>query len=99
LFQALTPEEAFRRIGRGLSETAFKITVRHLTPTLIELADAYRRAVCSNPDLPAKDEWLRETWCWRNQDYARVAALNHWRKRYRRRDRSDMPVWPLSITS
>jgi hypothetical protein len=94
----LTPDEAFRRIGATLAETAWKLKVTHLTPTLRDLADAYLRAVCNDLGLPAEDQWLRDTQRWRNQDYARVAALNHWNKRFRRGDRSVTPVWPLSIT-
>ncbi len=95
----LTPEEAFYRIGVTLVKTAWKLKVKHLTPTLRDLADAYRRAVCNNPNLAAEDSWLLESHKWRDQDYARVAALNHWVKRFRRGDCSDVPVRPLSITS
>jgi transposase len=95
----LTPEEAFHRIGVTLAKTAWKLKVKHLTPTLRDLADAYRSAVCNNPDLAAEDAWFFESHKWRDQDYAHVAALNHWVKRFRRGDCSDVPVWPLSITS
>ena len=91
----LTPEEAFQRIGATLSKTAWKLKVTHLTPTLRDLADAYRSAVCDDPELPAKDAWLRETSRWQDQDHARVAALNHWVRRYRRGERGS----PLSVTS
>lgn len=95
----LTPEEAFHRIGVTLAKTAWKLKAKHLTPTLRDLADAYRSAVCNNPNLAAEDAWLLESWKWRNQDHARVGALNHWVKRFRRGDCSDVPVWPLSIAS
>jgi hypothetical protein len=91
----LTPEEALQRIGTTLSKTAWKLKVTHLTPTLRALADAYRSAVCDDPDLPAKDAWLRESSRWQNQDYALVAALNHWVRRFRRCERGS----PLSVTS
>src|SRR5262249_59749644 len=76
----LTPEEAFRRIGTTLARTAWKLKVAHLTPTLRDLADAYRRAVPSDPAAP---QWLRESGRWRNQDHARVAALHHLAGPYR----------------
>lgn len=80
----ITREEALLRIGRALSETRWRIGIKDLTPTLRSLADAYRRAVCEQPDLPERDRWLHESYRWPNQDYARVAALNHWAERYRR---------------
>ena len=91
----ITPEEAIQHIAIALSETGWKIRTKDLTPTLRELADAYRRAICNDPELPSKDEWLRNSWPWQNQDHARVAALNHWVKRYRHGDR--LPV--LALTS
>jgi hypothetical protein len=87
----LTPEEAFQLIGATLARTAWKLKVTHLTPTLRGLADAYRRAICGDPALPVEDVWLRESWRWADQDHARVAALNHWARRYRRGDRGIMP--------
>ena len=80
----ITAEEAIRRISVVLSETGWKIKTTDLTPTLRELADAYRSAVCNDPNLPPEDVWLRESYRWQDQDHARVAALNHWVKRYRR---------------
>jgi transposase len=97
--RGITPEEAIQRIAVALSEISWRIQTKDLTPTLRELADAYRRAVCNDPELPAEDEWLRDSSRWQDQDHARVAALNHWVRRHRRGDHSVTPVCPLSVTS
>jgi hypothetical protein len=48
------------------------------------LADAYREAVGNDPNLPPEDAWLRESYRWQDQDHARVAALSHLVKHFRR---------------
>lgn len=56
LVQNITPEEAFQRIGRVLSETGWRIRIKDLTPLLRSMADAYRRAVCEQHELPEQDK-------------------------------------------
>lgn len=79
----LTPDEAMHRFAQGLADTFWKIRVKDLTPTLRGAADAYRRAACDDPGLPEDCGWLHGSWHWRDQDHARVAALNNLRMRYR----------------
>jgi hypothetical protein len=80
----LTPDEAMHRFAQGLADTFWKIRVKDLTPTLRGAADAYRRAACDDLGLPEDYGWLHDSWHWRDQDHARVAALNNLSLRYRR---------------
>ena len=63
------------------------MTRKDLTPELGELADAYLRAVRANPEYLTDDDWLLSVNRWRNQDHARVAAINHFVKSSKLRPR------------
>jgi hypothetical protein len=61
-----------------------KFETKDLTPELAEFADAYLRAVRANAAtyLGDGEDWLLMTDRWRDQDHARVAAINHFVKRH-----------------
>jgi transposase len=77
-------QDAASRIAVAFAAKGWKVEVRDLTPELEELADAYLRAARAHSTyLDGKDKWLLEADRWTNRDHARVAAINHFVKRYK----------------
>jgi hypothetical protein len=75
-------EEALAKLAAAFAAKGWKFETKDLTPELREFADAYLRAVPFMPKyFTEKDGWLLKTYHWRNQDHARVAAINHFVKR------------------
>jgi hypothetical protein len=81
-------EEAISKLVAAFTAKGWKFQTKDLTPELGELADAYLRAVRANPEYLADNEdWLLSVNRWRNQDHARVAAINHFVKSSKLRPR------------
>jgi hypothetical protein len=83
----VTVEDAVAKLVAAFTAKRWKFQTKDLTPELRDLADAYLGAVRANPEYLADNEdWLLETHHWRNQDHARVAAINHFIKRSKAAD-------------
>jgi transposase len=81
-------EEAISKLVAAFTAKGWKFQPKDLTPELGELADAYLRAVRANREYLADNEdWLLSVDRWRNQDHARVAAINHFVKSSKLRPR------------
>jgi transposase len=82
LVPGVAVEDAISKLVAAFTAKGWKFETKDLTPELGDFADAYLRAVRANPEyLTADDEWLLKVDRWRNQDHARVAAINHFIKR------------------
>ena len=76
---------AVAKLVEAFTVKGWKFETKDLTPELAGLADSYLQAVCANAAtyLGDREDWLLETRHWRNQDHARVAAINHFIKRHK----------------
>lgn len=86
-------EDAVSKLVAAFTAKGSKFKTKDLTPERRDFADGYLRAVRANPGyLPVDNKWLLEVDRWRNQDHARVAAINHFIKVAGRQSR--LPIVP-----
>lgn len=99
LVPGVDAKEAISKIYEAFAAKGWKFQTKDLTPELAKFADAYLQAVRANSAtyLDDNEGWLLETGRWRDQDHARVAAINHFSKRMRRQRASAEEPADLAI--